>query len=317
MKSYLITACSLAFLLQSCGSNDEATTKANAADSSNTIKAEVVDKIIGVGIITPENEIIQLAIPVSGILKTIYKNENDTVKAGELIAVLSNDVELSEAAEAASKINIQNEQVKVAEASIAESEAKLINATAQYKRLKALYEKGAATKQEVDNAETEYKTLQANINRLKTQISVAKSQAISSGSNTALYQARLEQTKIKAPSDGKILEWKVRPGEGIVAQQAIAQIAPKGNTIVECEIDESLAMKVQLNQEATINYLGTSEVVAKGKVYFMSDYLKKKSMFSEQSGEAEDRRVRVVKILLENPQGLLLNAKVEVNITTK
>ena len=63
--------------------------------------------------------------------------------------------------------------------------------------------------------------------------------------------------------------------------------------------------------------LGLSEVIAKGKVYFLSEYLRKKSMFSEQSGEAEDRRVRIVKVMLEKPQGLLFNAKVEVKISTK
>ena len=314
MNRNLITVFALAIVLMSCGSKDE---KKVEEVSTTKIVKPVVDKIIGVGRIVPENEIIQFAVPVSGILKTIFKEENEIVTAGELIATLKNDVELSEVFESASKVNIQNAQVTVAEASIEEYEAKLSNATAQYQRLKALYEKGAETKQEVDNSETEYKTLQANISRLKTQVGVAKSQVASSGSNTALYKARLEQTKIKAPCNGKILEWKVRPGEGIIAQQAIAQIAPIGNTIVECEIDESLALKVKLNQEAAINYLGTAEVIAKGKVYFLSDYLKKKSLFSEQSGEAEDRRVRVVKILLDNPQGLLLNAKVEVNITGK
>lgn len=314
MNRNLLIVFALAIVLMSCGSKNE---KKVEEVSTTKINKPVVDKIIGVGRIVPENEIIQFAVPVSGILKTIYKKENEIVTAGELIATLKNDVELSEVSESASKVNIQNAQVTVAEASIAEYEAKLSNATAQYQRLKALYEKGAETKQEVDNSETEYKTLQANISRLKTQVGVARSQVASSGSNTALYKARLEQTKIKAPCNGKILEWKVLPGEGIIAQQAIAQIAPTGNTIVECEIDESLALKVKLNQEAAINYLGTAEVVAKGKVYFLSDYLKKKSLFSEQSGEAEDRRVRVVKILLDNPQGLLLNAKVEVNITGK
>jgi multidrug resistance efflux pump len=113
------------------------------------------------------------------------------------------------------------------------------------------------------------------------------------------------------------LEWKIRPGEGIAAQQTVAQIAPSGNTIVECEIDESLAFQVKIGQSVDVNYLGSAAVVAKGKIYFLSEYLRKKSMFSEQSGEAEDRRVRVVKVLLENPQGLLFNAKVEVKISAK
>jgi multidrug resistance efflux pump len=127
----------------------------------------------------------------------------------------------------------------------------------------------------------------------------------------------LDKTKIIAPCNGKVLEWEIQPGEGIASQQPIAQIAPSGNTIVECEIDESLALKAKIGQLVEVNYLGSSDVIAKGKIYFLSEYLRKKSMFSEQSGEAEDRRVRIVKVMLENPQGLLFNAKVEVKISTK
>jgi hypothetical protein len=125
------------------------------------------------------------------------------------------------------------------------------------------------------------------------------------------------KTKIIAPCNGKVLEWKIQPGEGIASQQTIAQIAPSGNTIVEGEIDESMALKAKIGQLVEVNYLGSKDVIAKGKIYFLSEYLRKKSMFSEQSGEAEDRRVRIVKVMLENPQGLLFNAKVEVKISTK
>jgi multidrug resistance efflux pump len=213
--------------------------------------------------------------------------------------------------------NIQNQEVKVAQATLTEYEAKFLNAQNLYNRLKSLYDKGAETKQNLENAETDFKSLQANITRLKSQIAIAQARLSSSNSNMSLYEAKLDKTKIIAPSDGKVLEWKIRPGEGIAAQQTIAQIAPSGNTIVECEIDESLAFQVKIGQSVDVNYLGAAAVVAKGKIYFLSEYLRKKSMFSEQSGEAEDRRVRVVKVLLENPQGLLFNAKVEVKISAK
>jgi multidrug resistance efflux pump len=317
MKINLLTLIFLATFLFSCADKEKEKKQAEAEAAKKEIPAPVNDKIIGIGRIIPEKQIIQFAAPISGILKSVSKKENETISEGEVIALLRNDIESSALAESASKINISAEEVKVAKAAIAEYEVKLDNATKQLKRFKALFEKGAETKVTVENAETECKTLEANINKLKTQIGVAQTQVSSGNSSTAFYKAKLEQTKIKAPCTGKILEWKVQPGEGIIAQQAIAQIAPKGNTIVECEIDESLALKVMLDQEASVSYLGATDVVAKGKVYFLSDYLRKKSMFTEKSGEAEDRRVRVVKILLDNPQGLLLNAKVEVNITKK
>jgi multidrug resistance efflux pump len=302
-------------ILGSCGGKDTNKKNENVADSA--VVAVTVNKIVGIGKIIPENDIIQFAAQTSGVLKTVYKQENESFKQGEVLAILANDVEANEVTESASRINIQQQELKVAQASIAEYESKLANAQNLYFRLKALFEKGAETKQNVENAETEYKTLKANINKLQSQVSLAQARVKSSTSDTNVYRTKLDKTKIIAPCDGKILEWKIQPGEGIMAQQAIAQIAPAGNTIVECEIDESLAMKVTIGQEVQVNYLGSTEVIATGKVYFLSDYLKKKSMFSEESGEAEDRRVRTVKVMLNKPKGLLFNTKVEVSISTK
>jgi len=300
----------IAFLATNCSQKEESATE-------KVVVAPESDILVGIGKIIPEQQIIQVAAQSSGVLQTIFKQENETFQKGEVLAVLSNAVEANEVEEAIFRSNIQNQEVKVAQATLAEYEAKFLNAQNLYNRLKSLYDKGAETKQTLENAETEYKSLQANITRLKSQIAIAQARLSSSNSNTSLYEAKLDKTKIIAPSDGKVLEWKIRPGEGITAQQTIAQIAPTGNTIVECEIDESLAFKVKVGQSVEVNYLGAAEVIGKGKIYFLSEYLRKKSMFSEQSGEAEDRRVRVVKVMLENPQGLLFNAKVEVKISTK
>lgn len=304
----------LSFIV-SCGGN----AKDKKAENPNNpaVLSPVSDKIVGVGKIVPEKEIIQFAAQASGVLKIVYKQENETFKQGEILATLDNDIEASEVSESASRIAIQLQELIVAKATIAEYEAKLSNAQNLHYRLKALFEKGAETKQNVENAETEYKTLQATISKLKSQVALAQSRVNSSNTNINLYKSKLNKTKIIAPCDGKVLEWIIQPGEGITAQQAIAQIAPTGNTIVECEIDESLATKVKIGQSVAVNYLGSAEVIAKGKVYFMADYLRKKSMFSEESGEAEDRRVRIVKVLLDNPEGLLFNTKVEVSIGTK
>lgn len=312
MLKKLVFALFITLLFTNCGSKDE-----EKSSTEKVVTAPASDIIIGIGKIIPEQHIIQVATQTNGVLQTIYKQENETFQKGDVLAVLSNDVETDEVNESISRSNIQNQEVKVAQATIAEYESKLLNAQNLYNRLKSLYDKGAETKQNVENAEADYKTLQANINRLKSQITVAESRVSSSNLNTSLFKAKLDKTKIIAPCNGRVLEWKIQPGEGIVSQQTIAQIAPSGNTIVECEIDESLALKAKVGQLVAVNYLGSVDVIAKGKIYFLSEYLRKKSMFSEQSGEAEDRRVRVVKVMLENPQGLLFNAKVEVKISTK
>jgi len=277
MSNKILYTLFIALLATSCSEKKE-----ESSTEKITI-SPVSDVIVGIGKIIPEQQIIQVAAQSSGVLQTIFKQENETFQKGEVLAVLSNAVEANEVEESIFRSNIQNQEVKVAQATLTEYEAKFLNAQNLYNRLKSLYDKGAETKQNLENAETDFKSLQANITRLKSQIAIAQARLSSSNSNTSLYEAKLDKTKIIAPSDGKVLEWKIRPGEGIAAQQTVAQIAPSGNTIVECEIDESLAFQVKIGQSVDVNYLGSAAVVAKGKIYFLSEYLRKKSMFSEQS----------------------------------
>ena len=66
-----------------------------------------------------------------------------------------------------------------------------------------------------------------------------------------------------------------------------------------------------VGQNGWIRNVGSSDTLSTGKVYFAFSFLKKKSLFTDQSGEKEDRRVRTIKMMLDNPDKLLLNARVE------
>jgi hypothetical protein len=54
--------------------------------------------------------------------------------------------------------------------------------------------------------------------------------------------------------------------------------------------------------------------LAEGEVVFLGSYLKKKSLFSDDSGNMEDRRVREVRVRLSGKPDLLINSRVEVVI---
>ena len=102
----------------SCENEQAAIVRKNTTDK--VVVVPLSDIIIGIGKIVPEQQIIQLASQTSGVLKTIYKKENETFSKGEVLAVLSNDVEANEVNESISRSAIQNEEVKVAQATIAE-----------------------------------------------------------------------------------------------------------------------------------------------------------------------------------------------------
>ncbi len=93
--------------------------------------------------------------------------------------------------------------------------------------------------------------------------------------------------------------------------QSFGQITPKGKMIAICEIDESNAGIVFVGQKGWIRNVGSADTLSTGTVYFAASFLKKKSLFTDQSGEKEDRRVRTIKMMLDNPNQLLINARVE------
>ncbi len=306
MKYYLL----LVFLFSIFVACNNKTAKEKFA-IENAKQAIAVNRIVGIGKIIPENDIIQLSSAVNGIVEKIYKKENDTVNIGSVILELEHHVEDEKIMQLNNQLITQAAQIKVDAASVGEFEAKVSNANSELQRLQNLLLKGAETQQTVDDANTNLKSFNSNLNRLEASVAVSKSKL--QETKTALITAQIERDQkiIRSPINGKILELTVLIGSSVSIQQSFAQISPEGKTIAICEIDELNADKIMVGQNGWIRNVGSSDTLSTGKVYFTFSFLKKKSLFTDQSGEKEDRRVRTIKMMLDNPDKLLLNARVE------
>jgi len=294
-------------IVSSCGNKE--VKEQNAADKLKDSSA--VNQVVGIGKIEPENDIIQLSSPVNGIVHKILKNENDSVNKGTPILELDHELEDGKVKQLAGEVNTQVNQIKVDEASVGEYEAKYNNAVAELQRLQRLLAKGAETQQAVDDATANMKSFQSNFKRLQASVTVSKSKLMQSKAAFQVAEIEREQKIIKSPVDGKILEISTLIGGSIDTRQSFVQISPEGKTIAVCEVDELYADKVSIGQKAWIRNVGSLDTLSSGTVYQALSFLKKKSLFTDQSGEKEDRRVRTIKIMLDQPDKLLLNARVE------
>jgi len=277
----------------------------------NIKQTKTIRFVVGIGKILPENDIIQLSSPVNGIVRRIYKRENDSVSVGTPILELEHQLEDAKVNQLNSAVMAQSAQIDADEASVGEYEAKYDNALSEFQRLQKLLEKGAETQQAVDNANTDLKSFQANLNRLKANVIVSKSRL--NETKAALHAAIVEKDQkiISSPINGKLLELTSLMGGFINSQQPFAQISSQGKTIAICEIDELYADKITVGQKGWIRNVGSTDTLSIGTVYFTSSFLKKKSLFTDQPGEKEDRRVRTIKILLDQSAKLLLNSRIE------
>ena len=292
-------------MFSSCGNKEE---KAATEKSKDTTAA---NQVVGIGKIEPESDIIQLASPVNGIVQHIMKKENDTVNAGTPILELDHQLEDAKVKQIASELITQADQVKVDEASVGEYDAKYANAVSEVERLQRLFAKGAETQQAVDDAKTSLKSYQSNLSRLRAGVVVAKGKLEQTKSALHVAEIERDQKIIRSPVNGRILELSTLIGSSVDTRQSFGQISPMGKTIAVCEIDEMYADKVSVGQKAWIRKVGSIDTLSAGTVYVAFSFLKKKSLFTDQSGEKEDRRVRTIKIMLDKPDRFLLNARVE------
>jgi len=81
-------------------------------------------------------------------------------------------------------------------------------------------------------------------------------------------------------------------------------------------VDELFADKVRLGMKVDVLSQLDGHKIGEGEVIFVADFLKKKSLFSDENVE-EDRRVRTVKIRLNPTSKAIINARVDCIITLK
>lgn len=306
MKHYLLLLLPLSTLF-SCNSKSESEKSLNGKVN----EAISLNRIVGIGKIIPEKDIIQLSSPVNGVVREICKMENDTVGVGTVILKLDHDLEDAKLVQLNNEVTTKSEQIEVDKANVDEAEAKYSNAKSELQHLQNLFAKGAETQQKLDNATFNLKSLYSNLKRLNASVAVSKSKLEETKATLNTAQIERDQKIIRSPIAGRILELTVLIGGSVSMQQSFGQISPKGKTIAICEIDESNADKIIVGQKGWIRNVGSLDTLSTGTICFASSFLKKKSLFTDQSGEKEDRRVRTIKMILYNPEKLLLNARVE------
>ena len=320
--------------------------KPKLADAKITaVRTEDVTQVTGIGRVEPENKIIKLNSEVAGLVTALKAKAGQTLHAGDPILELATDIENSRIALAQSRLPTQRATIDDAQAAVATAASRIETvriklAAAQVReraiktrldRTKALVAQGADTQQSLDNVTTEYdavaqdlRAAQADIDaaqkdrdRLQATLKISQMRVGELEADVKVAQSQRNQRLIRAPYNGTLLSIDVTQGSNISPTTAIGDFAPAGNITAVCEIDELFATRVQVGQKAYIRNQGMSDTLSLGTVIYAAPYLKKKSLFSADAGELEDRRVREVRVRLDTPQKVLLGARVDCVILFK
>jgi HlyD family secretion protein len=138
--------------LASCGGAKKEEADAPKKDSLVIPQAT---EVVGIGRIEPEGGLINLSSDQTGIIRQLLIKEGDSIRRSQIVLVLDNSVQNSQVAEAGRRLETERAQIGVNSAAIAEAEENLRKAEEDLVKTKRLVEKGAETKQKMDDAQAD------------------------------------------------------------------------------------------------------------------------------------------------------------------
>jgi multidrug resistance efflux pump len=305
------------FIITACSGGKENREKSGTASHSVNSALVEVSEVVGVGKVEPEKKIISLAAATGGVVKEIYMNDGDSIKKDEPLARLDDELELIKVSQLKSQYNSQKSQEDIDVINLRESEARLSNKKKLHESLRTLALKGAETKQTLDDLETEVTTLSLTVEKDSSSVKLSASKLMELAEQVRYAEVEAAKKVLRSPYDGILLELKIEKGSAVNQFEKYAEVAPSGPMTVRTEVDELFAGRLSKGLDANIRFIGSDSVVARGKIIFLSPYLKKKSLFSQKADEQEDRLVREVRIRLDGENKLILNSRVECVIILK
>lgn len=274
-------------------------------------KVDKIEQIIGIARIEPAAKISPLGAESAGKIISIQVSEGVFVKKGTLLLTLDQTLESAQIQQSEAKIRTRQQRIKTLEAKIAANELKINIADTDRLRDRNLAAANAGTQKAAFDSESSYKNLKAEL--LIAQADLAEAQATLEEVEMECNYAKklLDKKNIYAPTNGMVLSWDVKLGQAVSTGSKLADFAPDGDLIAITEVDELFAMKVKKGQRVQINIQGTKEKLSSGTVIYCAAYLSKKSIFSDRADNLEDRRVREVRVRIDEPEAVLIGSRVE------
>ncbi|HET9424202.1 MAG TPA: HlyD family efflux transporter periplasmic adaptor subunit [Gemmatimonadaceae bacterium] len=253
-----------------------------------------------------EADEVTVSSQASGELRSFTPAEGTRLERGAIIGTVDT-VQLSlDLAQLLAQRQATGARVAAAEEQVGVLEAQVGISKRAYDRTLRLAEEKAATAQQVDQAERDYRTLVAQIEAAKSQRNSVASEVGATEARIAQIRDRLGRSRISNPVAGTVLSTFVKEGEIVQAGQPLYKVANLDSLTLRAYVSESQLTSVRLGQTVQVRVdrgdgglLTVNGVVA---------WIASKAEFTPTPIQTRDERtdlVYAVKIRVANANGSL------------
>lgn len=253
-----------------------------------------------------EAEEVTVSAQLGGQLRTFLPSEGEKLASGQVVGV----VDTTQAALELSQIVAQRTAVgaKVSEAGqqIGVFEAQRPVAERNYNRMRRLFAQKAATAQQLDQAERDYRVVLAQIAAARAARASVAQEGVASDARVAQIRDRIAKSSIVNPIGGTVIASYAHPGEVIAAGQPLYKIANLDTLTFRGYVGESQLASIRLGQTVSVQAdRGDGKLIAyPGTVSWVAS----RAEFTPTPVQTRDERadlVYQVKVRVPNPRGEL------------
>ncbi len=296
-------------------------------------RGDIARSVVATGKVQPLAKV-EVKSKASGIVKKIYVDYGDTVKAGQILVELDKEQLAANVREARATLQAAQAAQEAAQATL---QRNLVDAEgpdvpflkSSMERAQQLHKDGLIAKSVLEDAEKAYqmglnKQMVAQRNTAVSRAEVLRSKAQVAQAQAALERAEedLRNSTIVSPIDGLVLSRDVQVGDAVssilvLGSQAtlIFTLGDVSDVYVLGKVDEADIGKVYLNQPARIVVESFKDKKFDGKVTKISPLGKEKdnvttfevrASIHNPSGELKANMSANAEIILEEKKGVLL-----------
>jgi len=197
-----------------------------------------------------------LSFEVAGNVKTVHVDIGDSVRKGQVLAVLDKEP--------------YRLDLDAAQAELVAAKAKVDNDREAYARQVRVFEQGAGS--------------QSRLDRSKYNLESALSQVSVQVAKLNLAKRNLTKTTLAAPYDGYIAWRAVEPHEEIKAGQRVFVIDAKGALEVELAVPETTINRIRIGTRATVQFPTLPDHSVKGRISYIGSAAVKSNAFPVKIG---------------------------------
>lgn len=218
----------------------------------------------------------------------IFVQEGDTVKEGQTLCVLDNEVELAQLQSALARVEAAKKTLEIIRD--------------EMKRTKNLYKK---------NVDSEYKYSQALL-----KYELEKSNLIVAQKEVDLDRAHLKQLELTSPINGKVYKFDVRLGETLSSGDNTRIILGSPDLWVRLFVEAYWKDSIDVDSRFKVYNSETDAYLGMGTVIYIAPYMGRRNFRTEDSQERFDTKFQEIVLLLSTkgeaiPIGLSVVAELQ------